>query len=118
MHLIDIIFRRIAEPLIGTGDHGNLRIFQDGLQGILAMSLNRNRKDQVRLIGRGVQRLENLPGQDLVLGPVLGCGFHLGHVFQSGKIVKAQIGVHFIAAVKCWRCVVDRMSRISGLLRS
>ena len=77
------------------------------------MSLHRDCEYQIRLVRRGIQGLADLAGENGILCPVFGRKLHLWHVFQSGEVIKTQVGVHIIAAIERGAVIVDGMGGVA-----
>ena len=115
--LIDIIFPCvIILRLAFRPGHCDLRIFQHRFVLIIAMSLNGNGIDVIRLIRRGVQRLDDLIGQDIVLDPA--CRSRIGnvrHILLGSEGLKSQPGKNCPSGIEIRLVVMDRMSGISQI---
>ena len=117
MDLVHIILQGPAVRLIGAHFHRDGRVLQLRLHGVFAVALDRDREHQIRLILRHIQRLEDLVLQHTVLSPVGGRLLHRRHILQGGKIVKAQIGIDLVPAVKGRPVIVDGMGRVAVFLQ-
>ena len=117
IHLMKLIY--IVLPLVvlflclGSRDL-NGRVLQDLLRGILAVSLDRDGINEI-LARRGIQAVQNMFYQHLILQPAVFRGVGYIHIFLGGVSLKAQIFKHIRAAVEGSLVIVDSVGCISDI---
>ena len=112
--LIHIIFPGVIVflPVLRSA-HGDLRIFQHRLRGIIPMALYGNRVNVIRPF-RGVQTFDDLIRQDMILHPV--CGRRIGnvrHVFFRSKGLESQIGENRFSGIEIGLVVVNGVGGVA-----
>ena len=115
VQLIDVVFKLVFQAGVilqpRAGDRvGRLR----RIAAVLAVPLHRNGKYQIALFS-AAQRVQNAARQHLVAAPAQAVGGVVGHVFQAGKGIKAQHGVHLIALIESGDMVVDGVGGIAHI---
>ena len=115
VQLIDVVFKLVFQAWVilqpRAGDRvGRLR----RIAAVLAVPLHRNGKYQIALLS-AAQRVQNAARQHLVAAPAQAVGGVVGHVFQAGKGIKAQHGVHLIALIEGGDMVVDGVGGIAHI---
>ena len=111
----NVVLLFLAEQPLKEGD-GVVGIGVGGLGviGIAPVRLNGHRKDKIRTL-RAVQTVADLGDQNFVLCPAEGIVFHAVHVFQRGKGVKSQCGVHLMTVVEGSGVVVDGVRGVADV---